>query len=254
MYCPPDEKHTMTRENAPPALLIIWGTIAAIYFTIPCGFPVRTWCVAAFDNPDANWLDLLPFASVAVAVFAPSWFIYQFMKRKFTVSVFLLVIFSTYALNIALFAMIFHSLGIIDTGIVSEDGPAVTSSFHDYIYYSAVTFTTLGYGDFKPCESARLYAACEALLGGFLMPFSSAVVLARVLTDRTSSNSPENLESTHRVNSSMLPWRAKRNVEVAETGSMPQCGSDQSTDSVQENLLEWCKESHVQKPYILDEK
>lgn len=35
----------------------------------------------------------------------------------------------------------------------------------DSVYFSAVTFTTLGYGDFRPCEWARLPAAGQALLG-----------------------------------------------------------------------------------------
>jgi hypothetical protein len=35
----------------------------------------------------------------------------------------------------------------------------------DFLYFSAVTFSTLGYGDFKPTESARLVAAAHALIG-----------------------------------------------------------------------------------------
>lgn len=35
----------------------------------------------------------------------------------------------------------------------------------DYIYFSTVTFTTLGYGDFSPKQDARLVAAAEAFLG-----------------------------------------------------------------------------------------
>lgn len=35
----------------------------------------------------------------------------------------------------------------------------------DYVYFSAVTFSTLGYGDFRPCEGARLYAAFHAIFG-----------------------------------------------------------------------------------------
>lgn len=68
--------------------------------------------------------------------------------------------------------MIFYSFGIIDTAVESAVASGVTENFFDYIYYSAVTFTTLGYGDFKPCAAARLYAAGETLLGGFFLPFS----------------------------------------------------------------------------------
>ena len=44
-------------------------------------------------------------------------------------------------------------------------------NFGDYLYYSVVTFTTLGYGDIVPKLSTgfRLLAASEAFLGVFLM-------------------------------------------------------------------------------------
>lgn len=35
----------------------------------------------------------------------------------------------------------------------------------DYLYFSIVTFTTLGYGDFSPISEYRLLAASQALLG-----------------------------------------------------------------------------------------
>ncbi|MEL6477800.1 MAG: potassium channel family protein [Pseudomonadota bacterium] len=35
----------------------------------------------------------------------------------------------------------------------------------DAIYFSAVTFSTLGYGDFRPCEGGRLLAAAHAIYG-----------------------------------------------------------------------------------------
>ncbi len=33
------------------------------------------------------------------------------------------------------------------------------------LYFSIVTFTTLGYGDFRPTNNARLISASEAILG-----------------------------------------------------------------------------------------
>lgn len=35
----------------------------------------------------------------------------------------------------------------------------------DYLYFSAVTFSTLGYGDFQPAPQARLLASFEAIVG-----------------------------------------------------------------------------------------
>jgi voltage-gated potassium channel Kch len=44
-------------------------------------------------------------------------------------------------------------------------------SIWDSVYYSTVTFTTLGYGDFVPIGQLRLVAAIEAVLGGVSLGF-----------------------------------------------------------------------------------
>lgn len=57
---------------------------------------------------------------------------------------------------------------LLDMAVSARD-----TSLHlwDYVYYSVVTFTTLGYGDIVPKASTayRLLAASEAFLGVFLM-------------------------------------------------------------------------------------
>lgn len=40
----------------------------------------------------------------------------------------------------------------------------------DYLYFSIVTFTTLGYGDIKPDGYSKFFAASEALLGFLFVP------------------------------------------------------------------------------------
>lgn len=42
-----------------------------------------------------------------------------------------------------------------------EKSPSIV----DHVYFSAVTFSTLGFGDFRPSESARLLAAFQAIIG-----------------------------------------------------------------------------------------
>lgn len=79
------------------------------------------------------------------------------------------------------FALIYADLGIIPSDGVKPD-------FMDYLYFSVVTFTTLGYGDFRPSEAARMYAALEALLGYVLLGiFVSVLVLAN---PRVSGDAP----------------------------------------------------------------
>ena len=67
------------------------------------------------------------------------------------------------ALVILAFAFVYSKIGIQDN--TGDGGPAVTHDLLTCIYYSVVTFTTLGYGDFYPVGLARAMAALEALTG-----------------------------------------------------------------------------------------
>lgn len=68
------------------------------------------------------------------------------------------------------FALIFAELGII--GPDSEPARPL-----DFIYFSIVTFTTLGYGDFRPTPAARPFAALEALLGYVMLGLFVSVLI-----------------------------------------------------------------------------
>lgn len=49
-------------------------------------------------------------------------------------------------------------------GLIGSKATPIPSNF-DYLYFSAVTFSTLGYGDFSPAVYSRAVAAIEALYG-----------------------------------------------------------------------------------------
>lgn len=66
--------------------------------------------------------------------------------------------------SIGVFAYIYRDLGIVDTTTHK-----LSKSINDCSYFSAVTWTTLGYGDFLPSSESRFYAAVEALLGYLYM-------------------------------------------------------------------------------------
>lgn len=70
------------------------------------------------------------------------------------------------ALVILTFAWVYHRVGIIDN--TAPDSPVI----HDFLtcaYYSVVTFTTLGYGDFYPVGIGRALAALQALTGYLIL-------------------------------------------------------------------------------------
>lgn len=68
-----------------------------------------------------------------------------------------ILISATYA--IFAFALLYRQQGIV-AGTGME-----TRAVFDTIYFSAVTFSTLGFGDFRPAASVRGYAAMQGLWG-----------------------------------------------------------------------------------------
>ena len=65
----------------------------------------------------------------------------------------------TALINIFLFASIYYLFG------VNSEQRIIQYSWITSIYFSIVTWTTLGYGDLSPIENLRLVASFEALMG-----------------------------------------------------------------------------------------
>jgi Ion channel len=63
---------------------------------------------------------------------------------------------------ILLYALIYRYFGLIDGAVKTQDPTTC-------LYFSIVTWTTLGYGDIRPSIEARLWAASEALVGNLWM-------------------------------------------------------------------------------------
>ena len=58
-----------------------------------------------------------------------------------------------------IFSILYRNVGLL------SDGKIVQPNLLDAIYFSSVTFSTLGYGDFAPHPTVRIVAAIQALLG-----------------------------------------------------------------------------------------
>lgn len=75
------------------------------------------------------------------------------------------------------FGAVHESLGLMDN---TRAGTPVVHEFWTSVYYSVVTFTTLGYGDFYPVGAGRVLAGIQALTGylilGILASTASRVV------------------------------------------------------------------------------
>lgn len=64
------------------------------------------------------------------------------------------------------FALIHQRIGLLDN---TASGSPVVHEFWISFYYSVVTFTTLGYGDFYPTGVGRVLAAVQALTGYLIL-------------------------------------------------------------------------------------
>jgi len=82
-------------------------------------------------------------------------------------------------------ALLYFAFGINDrTGMVIFD-PALSLlenslNFLNVLYFSVVTFTTLGYGDMSPIGITRLIAASEAFLGAFVLALIVVVFVKKM--------------------------------------------------------------------------
>ena len=83
--------------------------------------------------------------------------------------------------NILLFAIVYFIHGI-DSGLLDEATKQVipVKEFSTSLYFSIVTWTTLGYGDLKPLEDFRLLAAVEALMGYVYMAILVGLFLSLI--------------------------------------------------------------------------
>ncbi|MFY0646602.1 MAG: two pore domain potassium channel family protein [Sulfitobacter geojensis] len=80
--------------------------------------------------------------------------------------------------NAVLISLLFIPLIVVSFGSVYRlFGLEDAVDRFDYVYFSAVTFTTLGYGDITPSGASRIVALVEALLGYLVTPIITGQIL-----------------------------------------------------------------------------
>jgi len=131
--------------------------------------------------PILKWIRKGKFRKWITSVFSNM--IYGYGERPWNVIKAALVV-------ILLFAIGFSIIGIGNPEIIELKGTAINQNtgnivdlaskgllknnviknFPDSLYFSLITFTTLGYGDFRPLEGVgRILAGSEAFIGAFMM-------------------------------------------------------------------------------------
>ncbi|SDE01747.1 Ion channel [Mucilaginibacter pineti] len=80
--------------------------------------------------------------------------------------------------------LIFGSaLYYLQAGVIFSNGNPASLKFGDAVYFSVVTFTSLGYGEYVPVGFARTFAASEVLLGLILV----SMFVAKLASERQSA-------------------------------------------------------------------
>lgn len=100
------------------------------------------------------------------------------------------------------FASVYQRIGIIDN---TEGRHRIVTEFWPSLYFSVITFTTVGYGDFYPVGVGRALAGLEGLTGYLVLALLASTV-ASVLQTR-SRNRAEDAKESERAD---LPAGSRR--------------------------------------------
>lgn len=86
--------------------------------------------------------------------------------------------FTVYTLFSFLYVLIPH---YFDTAVLSGLDRSPITTFGESFYFSAITYLTVGYGDFSPIGFLRAVASFEAFMGLFLMAYFTVAFVRKIL-------------------------------------------------------------------------
>lgn len=93
------------------------------------------------------------------------------LRRRFLKLIF--VLFAAHVTEIWIFAL---AMALLETHPLAGELVGIEAiAFLDYVYFSAITYTTLGYGDLVPQGPIRFVCGTEALIGFMLITWSASL-------------------------------------------------------------------------------
>jgi len=103
-------------------------------------------------------------------------------RRRQRVIILILVILCTHAIEIWLFAFAYYTLLTFD-GFGTIMGFVEVSTLLDHAYYSAMVYTTVGFGDVYPVGPIRFMTGMEALTGLVMITWSASFTFLEMQRD-----------------------------------------------------------------------
>lgn len=150
------EKHAGTNER------VCWSILAAIYLIL--------WIVPAMAMRGQLRIPYAGLGILILAIGASLVLVYMAVRFRMTwPRFFAFLLLQLYILG--LYGLLYAKAGL------SDAGGRVLRDLPSGIYFSLVTWTTVGYGDLSPLPHARLLAASEAVLGYLFMGLLVALLL-----------------------------------------------------------------------------
>ena len=147
---------------------------------------IPVW-LAAFPSsvPDTDtWpVVLLAAITICLCVLVHYFFLWDMISRLSRRSMHTLVVIcgtvlgliAAHLIEIALFALsLFALVEIWETDIGGLAGQTEMIDAQGWYYYSAMVYTTVGFGDIVPTGPLRIFTACEALTGFVLITWSAS--------------------------------------------------------------------------------
>jgi len=87
----------------------------------------------------------------------------------------------TFSLIYLILEYVFPENALILSSLFAQDSPEVMSNIAKAFYHSAITFLTIGYGDYYPVGIIRILSSVEGFFGLFLMSYFTVAFVRKIL-------------------------------------------------------------------------
>lgn len=109
-------------------------------------------------------------------------------RRRRRVLILILIILLAHTIEIWIFGLgYFVLLDFFSAGELAGFAGLTIQSMADYVYYSAMVYTTVGFGDMTPIGPIRFMTGMEALLGLVMITWSASYTFLEMQRDWTGN-------------------------------------------------------------------